>query len=34
MGQHSREVLGRILGLRAEEMDALEKKEVIGSAVR
>ena len=34
MGQHSREVLGRILGLRAEDMDALEKKEVIGSATR
>jgi crotonobetainyl-CoA:carnitine CoA-transferase CaiB-like acyl-CoA transferase len=29
IGQHSREVLGRILGLRAEDMDTLEKKEVI-----
>jgi crotonobetainyl-CoA:carnitine CoA-transferase CaiB-like acyl-CoA transferase len=32
MGQHTREVFGQVLGLSAEEIDALEAKEVIGAA--
>jgi crotonobetainyl-CoA:carnitine CoA-transferase CaiB-like acyl-CoA transferase len=32
MGQHNREVFGQILGLSAEEIDALERKEVISAA--
>ena len=31
MGQHNREVFGQILGLSAEEIDALEKKKIISS---
>jgi crotonobetainyl-CoA:carnitine CoA-transferase CaiB-like acyl-CoA transferase len=33
MGQHNREVFGRILGLSTEEIDALEEKNIISSAV-
>jgi crotonobetainyl-CoA:carnitine CoA-transferase CaiB-like acyl-CoA transferase len=32
MGQHNREVFGQVLGLSAEEIDALEEKKVINSA--
>jgi crotonobetainyl-CoA:carnitine CoA-transferase CaiB-like acyl-CoA transferase len=34
MGQHNREVFGQLLGLSAEEIDTLEKKEIISTAVR
>ena len=33
MGQHNREVFGRILGLSAQEIDALEEKKIISSAI-
>jgi hypothetical protein len=33
MGQHTREVFGKILGLTEQEIDALDQKKVISSAV-
>jgi crotonobetainyl-CoA:carnitine CoA-transferase CaiB-like acyl-CoA transferase len=33
MGQHNREVFGQLLGLSAEEIDTLEKEEIISTAV-